>query len=68
MIQLTEAGFRDALKDTIQLGRDMERERIVRALNDDAVMQTNVSTEWLAYIIQIVEGDAELLHLHRFAH
>jgi len=59
MIQLTEAGFRDALKDTIQLGRDMERERIVRALNEDAVMQTNVSTEWLAYIIQIVEGDAE---------
>lgn len=59
MIQLTEAGFRDALKDTIQLGRDMERERIVRALNEDAVMQTNVSTEWLAYIIQIVEGDTE---------
>lgn len=59
MIQLTEAGFRDALKDTIKLGRDMERERIVRALNEDAVMQTNVSTEWLAYIIQIVEGDAE---------
>lgn len=59
MITISESGFQAALKDTIKLGRDMERERIVRALNDDAVMQTNVSTEWLEYIIQIIEGDAE---------
>ena len=59
MITISESGFQAALKDTIKLGRDMERERIVRALNDDAVMQTNVSTEWLEYIIGIIEGDAE---------
>lgn len=59
MISLSETGFRDALLDSIKLGREMERERIVRALNDDAVMQTNVSTQWLEYIIQIIEGDAE---------
>lgn len=55
-IELTEATFQQCLKDTLEVGRELERERIVHALNNDAVIQTAVSVVWLEYIVRLIEG------------
>ena len=56
MIEITETGFGEALKDALQVGKEMERERIINALNNDAVIQMNISAQWLGYIIELIEG------------
>lgn len=56
MLELTETTFADALKDALNAGIEMERERIVNALNNDAVISTNIPTQWLTYIVELIEN------------
>lgn len=56
MIELTDKAFRGAILDALQTGKELEKERIVNALNNDAVITTSVSTQWLEYIVRIVEN------------
>jgi len=56
MIELTETSFRDALKDTLSIGAEQERERIINLLNNDAVLQMNLSAQWLGYIVEMIEN------------
>lgn len=56
MLELTETIFAEALKDALTAGVEMERERIVNALNNDAVISTNVPTQWLTYIVELIEN------------
>ena len=56
MLEISETGFGEALKDALQVGKEMERERIINALNNDAVIQMNISAQWLGYIIELIEG------------
>jgi hypothetical protein len=56
MLEINETAFGDALKDALEAGKELERERIVHALNNDAVMQTNVSAQWLQYLVELVEN------------
>lgn len=55
MLEITETAFGLALKDTLQLGAEQERERIIHALNQDAVIQMNVPAQWLTYIVELIE-------------
>lgn len=56
MLEIPETTFADALKDALKAGIEMERQRIVDSLNQDAVIQTNVPAQWLGYIIEVVEN------------
>lgn len=56
MLEITETGFGEALKDALQVGKEMERERIIHALNNDAVIQMNVPAQWLTYLVEIIEN------------
>ena len=56
MLELSETTFADALKDALKAGVEMERQRIVDSLNQDAVIQTNVPAQWLGYIIEVIEN------------
>lgn len=56
MLELTETIFADALKDALTAGVEMERQRIIDALNNDAVISTNVPAQWLGYIIEVIEN------------
>ena len=56
MLELTETTFAEALKDALTAGVEMERERIVNALNNDAVISTNIPTQWLTYIVELIEN------------
>lgn len=55
MLEITETAFGAALKDTLELGAEQERERIIHALNNDAVIQMNLSSQWLTYIVELIE-------------
>jgi hypothetical protein len=55
MIEITETAFGSALKETLDLGIEQERERIIHLLNNDAVLQMNLSAQWLTYIVEIIE-------------
>ena len=55
MIEITETGFGEALKDALQVGKEMEQERIIHLLNNDAVLQMNLSAQWLTYIVEMIE-------------
>lgn len=55
MIEISETGFGEALKDALQVGKEMERERIINALNNDAVIQMNISAQWLTYLVEMIE-------------
>lgn len=57
MIEISETGFGEALKDALQVGKEMERERIINALNNDAVLQMNLSAQWLGYMVELIEGN-----------
>ena len=59
MLEITETAFGAALKDTLQLGAEQERQRIIWALNQDAVIQMNVPTKWLTYIVELIENVQE---------
>lgn len=59
MLEISETGFGEALKDTLQVGREMERERIITALNQDAVIQMNISAQWLTYLVEMIESVQE---------
>ena len=55
MLEITETAFGAALKDTLGLGKEQERERIIHLLNNDAVLQMNLSAQWLTYIVEMIE-------------
>jgi len=55
MLEIAETAFGSALKETIELGKLQERERIVYLLNNDAVLQMNLSAQWLTYIVEMIE-------------
>ena len=55
MLEITETAFGAALKDTLQLGAEQERERIIHLLNNDAVLQMNLSAQWLTYMVELIE-------------
>lgn len=55
MLEISETGFGEALKDALQVGKEMERERIINALNNDAVIQMNISAQWLTYLVEMIE-------------
>lgn len=56
MLELSETAFNAALKDTLEAGKELERQRIVEAIISDAVISTNVQTEWVEYLVGIVEN------------
>jgi len=56
MLEITETAFAGALKDALEAGKELERERIVHALNHDAVITTNVQAQWVEYLVGIVEN------------
>lgn len=58
MLEISETAFSDAMKDALQVGREMERQRIIDALNSDAVITTNVPAQWLTYIVEIIDVPA----------
>lgn len=55
LIRLSETDFKDTLEQAIIAGREGERDRIVFALNNDAVIQTCLGAQWLEYLIRIIE-------------
>jgi hypothetical protein len=55
MLEITETAFGSALKETLDLGIQQERERIIHLLNNDAVLQMNLSAQWLTYIVEMIE-------------
>jgi len=55
MLEITETAFGSALKETLDLGIEQERERIIHLLNNDAVLQMNLSAQWLTYIVEMIE-------------
>jgi hypothetical protein len=55
MLEITETAFGSALKETLALGSEQERERIIHLLNNDAVLQMNLSAQWLTYIVEMIE-------------
>jgi len=59
MLEITETAFGLALKETLELGIQQERERIIHALNSDAVIQMNISAQWLGYIVEMIENVQE---------
>ncbi len=59
MLEVTETAFGAALKDALQAGKEVERERIIHALNSDAVIQMNISAQWLGYIVEMIENVQE---------
>ena len=56
MLELTETTFADALKDALNAGIEMERQRIIESLNQDAVISTKIPTQWLTYIVELIEN------------
>jgi hypothetical protein len=56
MLEITETAFGSALKETLELGKEQERERIIHLLNNDAVLQMNLSAQWLTYIVGMIEN------------
>lgn len=57
LLQISKEDFREAIQAAVQAGRDGERDRIIRALNQDAVIQTCLSVLWLTYLVQMIEGE-----------
>lgn len=55
LLQLSKTDFRDTVSAAVTAGKIGERDRIVNALNNDAVISTCLRVEWLEYIIRIVE-------------
>jgi hypothetical protein len=55
LIRLNEEDFKETLAEAINAGKMGERDRIVDALNNDAVITTCLRADWLEYIIRIVE-------------
>jgi hypothetical protein len=56
MLEITETAFGAALQDTLNLGAEQERERIIHLLNNDAVLQMNIPVLWLGYIVEAIEN------------
>jgi hypothetical protein len=55
MLEINETAFGSALKETLALGCEQERQRIIHLLNNDAVLQMNLSAQWLTYIVEMIE-------------
>lgn len=55
MLEISETALGSALKETLELGSQQERERIIYLLNNDAVLQMNLSAQWLTYIVEMIE-------------
>lgn len=54
-LELSKDAFAAALKDTLEAGKELERQRIIDSLNADAVLQMNLSAQWLGYIVGMIE-------------
>jgi len=59
MLEITETAFGAALQEALQTGKELERQRIIDSLNQDAVIQMNVSTQWLTYLVEMIENVQE---------
>ena len=59
MLEITETAFGSALKETLELGSQQERGRIIHLLNNDAVLQMNLSAQWLTYIVEMIEDEVQ---------
>jgi hypothetical protein len=55
MLELSKTAFSAALADTLAAGKELERQRIIELLNEDAVLQMNLSAQWLTYIVEMIE-------------
>lgn len=55
-ITLTEPTFKKAIEDAIQIGKEAERDRIIKALNEDAVFSINVDARLITYIVEMIEN------------
>lgn len=58
MMEISETTFGEAMKDALQVGKEIERQRIIEALNNDAVITTNIPAQWLSYIVEIIDVPA----------
>lgn len=56
MLELSKTEFSTAIKDVLEAGKELERERIIHALNNDAVIQMNVPAQWLGYLVELIEN------------
>lgn len=56
MLEVSKSEFSAAIKDVLQAGKELERERIIHALNNDAVLQMNLSAQWFTYIVELIEN------------
>jgi hypothetical protein len=56
MLELSKTEFSTAIKDVLEAGKELERERIIHALNNDAVIQMNVPAQWLEYLVELIEN------------
>lgn len=56
MLELSKNAFSAALADTLAAGKELERQRIIELLNQDAVLQMNLSAQWLTYIVEMIES------------
>jgi hypothetical protein len=56
MLEISETAFTAAIKDSLEAGKEIERERIINLLNQDAVLQMNLSAQWLTYIVEMIES------------
>lgn len=57
-MEISETTFGEAMKDALQVGKEIERQRIIEALNNDAVITTNIPAQWLSYIVEIIDVPA----------
>lgn len=56
MLELSKTEFSTAIKDVLEAGKELERERIIHALNNDPVIQMNVPAQWLEYLVELIEN------------
>lgn len=54
-LEVDENELRASLLRVLNEGRKLEKEKIINALNNDAVISTCMSTDWLEYIVRIID-------------
>lgn len=55
-LELDDKIFSAALSEALQSGKEMQTQDIIRALNTDAVITTNIPTQWLTKIVEVIES------------
>lgn len=59
MIELTETAFGNALQETLDLGKELEREHLVFKLNNDVTLKANITADLLEYIVELIEDNGQ---------